>query len=64
MLSDLLIGLAWLVIVLLPAIVASRQTVVSHHGYADDYMNAPDPQSATSGASDPAVSPNFSQLAE
>ncbi|MGA2558092.1 MAG: hypothetical protein ABSF17_00320 [Terracidiphilus sp.] len=38
-LSDLLLGLAWLAIVLIPAIVASRQPVVSHNGYLKNYMD-------------------------
>jgi hypothetical protein len=40
MVIDCLIGLAWLVIVLLPAFVAYRQPVVSHNGYLDNYMDA------------------------
>ena len=36
--SDLFLGLAWLAIVLIPAIVASRQPVVSHNGYLKNYM--------------------------
>ena len=40
MLTNFLVGLAWLVIVLLPAVVAFRQPVVSHNGYLDDYLNA------------------------
>jgi hypothetical protein len=38
--SDLLLALAWLAIVLVPAIVAYRQPVVSHNGYLDNYMDA------------------------
>lgn len=38
-LSDLLLGLAWLAIVLIPAIVAARQPVVSHNGYLKNYMD-------------------------
>ncbi len=37
--SDLLLGLAWLAIVLIPAFVASRQPVVSHNGYLKNYMD-------------------------
>jgi hypothetical protein len=37
--SDLLLGLAWVAIVLIPAIVAYRQPVVSHNGYLDNYMD-------------------------
>ena len=40
MLTDLLIGLIWLAFVLLPAIVAARQPVVSHNGYLHYYMNS------------------------
>lgn len=36
--SDLLLGLAWVAIVLVPAIVAYRQPVVSHNGYLESYM--------------------------
>jgi hypothetical protein len=38
-LSDLFLGLAWLAIVLIPAIIASRQPVVSHNGYVKTYMD-------------------------
>jgi hypothetical protein len=38
--SDLLLALAWLAIVLVPAIVASRQPVVSHNGYLENYLDA------------------------
>lgn len=38
--SDLLLALAWLVIVFVPAIVAARQPVVSHNGYLKNYMDA------------------------
>jgi hypothetical protein len=38
--SDLLLGLAWVAIVLVPAIVAYRQPVVSHSGYLENYMDA------------------------
>jgi hypothetical protein len=38
-LSDLFLGLAWLAIVLIPAIIASRQPVVSHNGYLENYMD-------------------------
>jgi hypothetical protein len=56
MLTDVLVALAWLVIVLLPAVVASRQTVVSHNGYVDDYMNASGEGAAPSGTGgDPAI---------
>ena len=37
--TDLLLGLAWVAIVLLPAIVASREPIESHNGYLDNYMN-------------------------
>jgi len=37
--SDLLLGLAWVAIVLLPAIVAYRQPIVSHNGYLENYMD-------------------------
>jgi hypothetical protein len=37
--TELLLGLAWLAIILIPAIVASRQPVVSHNGYLDNYMD-------------------------
>jgi len=40
MLTDFLVGLVWIGIVLLPAVVASRQPVVSHNGYLENYMNA------------------------
>ena len=40
MLSDLLLAFAWLANVLVPAIVAYRQPVVSHNGYLDNYMDA------------------------
>jgi hypothetical protein len=42
MFTDLLVGLAWIAIVLLPAIVASRQPGLSHDGYLDPYMNSSD----------------------
>jgi hypothetical protein len=38
--SDLLLGLAWVAIVLVPAIVAYRQPVVSHNGYLENYMDS------------------------
>ena len=38
-LSDLFLGLASLAIVLIPAIIASRQPVVSHNGYLENYMD-------------------------
>jgi hypothetical protein len=37
--SDLLLGLAWLAIIFIPAIVAYRQPVVSHNGYLENYMD-------------------------
>jgi hypothetical protein len=37
--SDLLLGLAWVAIVVVPAIVAYRQPVVSHNGYIENYMD-------------------------
>ncbi len=43
MLTDFLIGLVWLAIVLLPAVAAARQPVVSHNGYLDNYLNASGP---------------------
>jgi hypothetical protein len=43
--SDLLLGLAWVAIVLIPAIVAYRQPVASHNGYLENYM-----EPATNGA--------------
>jgi hypothetical protein len=52
MLTDCLIGLIWIAIVLLPAIVAARQPVVSHNGYLDNYMNA---TSQDAGASESAA---------
>jgi hypothetical protein len=36
--SDLLLGLAWVAIVLIPAIVAYRQPVASHNGHLENYM--------------------------
>ena len=39
MLKDCLLGVAWIAIVLVPAIVAYRQPVVSHNGYLDNYMD-------------------------
>jgi len=50
MLRDCLLGLVWIAIVLIPAIVAYRQPVVSHNGYLDNYM---DP--AGQGVSKPAA---------
>jgi len=38
--SDLLLGLAWLAIIFLPAYVAYRQPVVSHNGYLENYMDS------------------------
>lgn len=37
--TELLLGLAWLAIILIPAFIASRQPVVSHNGYLDNYMD-------------------------
>jgi hypothetical protein len=37
--SDLLLGLAWVAIVLIPAIVAYRQPIVSHNGYLENYLD-------------------------
>ena len=42
MFTDLLLGLAWVAIVLLPAIVASRQPGISHDGYLDRYAISSD----------------------
>lgn len=39
MLTEFLLGLAWLAIILIPAVVAARQPVVSHNGYLDNYMD-------------------------
>jgi hypothetical protein len=50
MLTNFLVGLAWLVIVLLPAVVAFRQPVVSHNGYLDDYLNASGETGPAAGA--------------
>jgi hypothetical protein len=47
--SDLLIGLAWIAIILIPAWVAYRQPVVSHNGYLDNYM---DPAAKSDEAAD------------
>jgi hypothetical protein len=57
MFTDFLIALAWLVIVLLPAIVASHKGVESHNGYVDNAVNAasqdhPAPEKAASSASE------------
>lgn len=49
MFIDFLLALAWLVIVFLPVIVASRQPVVSHNGYLDAYMNSAGGDPATTG---------------
>jgi hypothetical protein len=38
--SDLLLGLAWVAIIFLPAYVAYRQPVVSHNGYLENYMDS------------------------
>jgi hypothetical protein len=48
--SDLLLALAWLAIVLIPAIVASRQPVVSHNGYLDNYMDTSKADAASTGS--------------
>jgi len=48
---DLLLGLAWLVIVLAPALLASRQPVQSKNGYSDftaDDLMQPQPASRRS----------------
>jgi len=44
----LLTGLAWIAIIMIPVLVASRQPVVSHNGYLNSYMdpNAPGDDSA------------------
>ncbi|MGD0629336.1 MAG: hypothetical protein ABR987_08280 [Terracidiphilus sp.] len=42
MFVDLLLGLVWVAIVLLPAFVASRQPVVSHNGYPNNHMKSAD----------------------
>jgi hypothetical protein len=36
---DLLLGAVWVAIILIPAIVAYRQPVVSHNGYLKNYMD-------------------------
>jgi hypothetical protein len=46
--SDLLLGIAWIAIILIPAIVAYRQPVVSHNGYLENYMDPS--KNGTSGA--------------
>jgi len=51
MLVDFLIALAWIAIVLIPVIVATRQPVVSHNGYLDNYMNS-------NGQSDTSITPS------
>jgi hypothetical protein len=51
MLRDCLIGLAWVAIVLVPAIVAYLQPVVSHNGYLENYMD-PGTQATSGKASD------------
>lgn len=55
--SDLLLGLAWLVMVLLPAVVGYRLLGVSNSGYLEDDKNAPAskepaPEPATDSAAD------------
>jgi len=50
MLIDCLLGIAWIAIVLLPAIVASRHPVVSHNGYIDNYMDPAGKPAPRSGA--------------
>jgi hypothetical protein len=48
MIADCLIGLAWIAIVLVPAIVAYRLPVVSHNGYLDNNMDPNIPDGAAS----------------
>lgn len=50
--SDLFLGLAWLAIVLIPAIIASRQPVVSHNGYLKNYMDSSANEAAEAPLSD------------
>ena len=52
MIADCLIGLAWIAIVLVPAIVAYRQPVVSHNGYLDNYMDSKSQDGAASAEAD------------
>jgi hypothetical protein len=57
MFTDLLIVLAWVAIVFLPVIVASRGAFESHNGYVDNSMKAtsqdsPAPEEAAGSSSE------------
>lgn len=47
MLSDLLVGLAWIAIVMIPVIVAYRLPLDPKDGYFDRYVDSPDPAAGT-----------------
>jgi hypothetical protein len=55
MLSDFLLGVAWVAIVMIPVIVAYRQPIVSHNGYVNSYM---DPGGTDAEANEPSADAN------